>query len=75
MLSTTDNPYNPHTHYDEWRDWDVSHGYNTESYLAEIASILSAGGRVSDAEATNLAVEEIMGFNITGNYILVPEPA
>ena len=74
MLSTTDNPFNPWTHYDQWFDWDTSRGYNTASYLATIVQIINANGRVSDDEALALAIDDILEFNITGNYVLVPEP-
>jgi hypothetical protein len=36
MLTTTDNPFNPFTEYDEWFAYDVSKGYNTCAYLARI---------------------------------------
>lgn len=74
MLSTTDNPFNPWTHYDQWFDWDTSRGYNTASYLATIVQLINANGRVSDDEALALAIDDILEFNITGNYVLVPEP-
>lgn len=74
MLSTTDNPFNPWTHYDQWFDWDTSRGYNTASYLATIVQLINANGRVSDDEALTLAIDDILEFNITGNYVLVPEP-
>ena len=28
MLTTTDNPYNPWTEYEDWYLWDQQHGYN-----------------------------------------------
>ena len=74
MLSTTDNPFNPWTHYDQWFDWDTSRGYNTASYLATVVQLINANGRVSDDDALALAIDDILEFNITGNYILVPEP-
>ena len=39
MLTTIDNPYSPKTHYDEWRQWDIDMGYNTESYIARMLSL------------------------------------
>lgn len=74
MLSTTDNPFNPWTHYDQWFDWDTSRGYNTASYLATVVQLINANGRVSDDDALALAIDDILEFNITGNYLLVPEP-
>lgn len=74
MISTTDNPFNPWTHYDQWFEWDTSRGYNTASYLATVVQLINANGRVSDDEALALAIDDILEFNITGNYLLVPEP-
>ena len=74
MLSTPDNPFNPWTHYDQWFDWDTSRGYNTASYLATVVQLINANGRVSDDDALTLAIDDILEFNITGNYVLVPEP-
>ena len=74
MISTTDNPFNPWTHYDQWFEWDTSRGYNTASYLATVVQLINANGRVSDDDALALAIDDILEFNITGNYVLVPEP-
>ena len=35
-ISTTDNPYNPITQYDEWERYDTEKGYYTTSYLDRI---------------------------------------
>ena len=37
-LTTSDNPYNPFTEWDEWYQYDESHGYHTCSVLARIAN-------------------------------------
>ncbi len=39
MLTTSDNPYNPFTQWDEWNVFDMEKGYNTCSYLARIAAV------------------------------------
>ena len=72
MLSTADNPFKPWTDYDKWDEWDKEHGYNTSSYIATIAQIIRAGGRVTDEEATDLAMLDILDLNITGNYVYYP---
>ena len=72
MLSTADNPFNPWTDYDKWDEWDKEHGYNTSSYIATIAQIIRAGGRVTDEDATDLAMLDILDLNITGNYVYYP---
>lgn len=37
MLTTTDNPYNPYTNWDEWFAFDEAKGYCSSGYLARIA--------------------------------------
>ena len=35
-LSTSDNPFNPITEYETWLQFDLSHGYNSNQYVANI---------------------------------------
>lgn len=39
MLTTHDNPYNPHEEYELWQRWDLDNDYNTESLIARMADI------------------------------------
>ena len=71
MLTTEDNPYDPFTQFEEWYAFDVQNGYNTCSYLARIAM---TSNELSDADydqALDSAIDEIMEFNLTGNYKIV----
>jgi hypothetical protein len=73
MLTTIDNPFNPFTQYEEWYNYDVSKGYNTCSYLARIAK---TSDELSDADeflAIDQAIDEIVKFDLLGNYIKVQE--
>lgn len=73
MLSTSDNPFNPYTHWDEWYAYDVASGYHTSDYLARI---VRSSDELSDADqslAIKEAIDEILEFNLTGNYIKVYE--
>lgn len=36
-LSTIDNPFNPIDDYEQWLSYDISHGYNTSNWLANVA--------------------------------------
>lgn len=36
MLTTVDNPFNPHNDYDEWLSYDESKGYFTNALLARV---------------------------------------
>lgn len=68
MLTTVDNPYDPFTQWDEWRQYDESKGYFTCSYLARIAKV---SDELSDADyqlAVDSAIEEICRLNILGLY-------
>ena len=71
MLTTTDNPYDPFTKYDEWYQFDEMSGYHTCSYLAHIVKSSEALSSLEEAEAVERAIDEILFFNITGNYIKV----
>lgn len=71
MLSTADNPYNPFTHFKEWYAFDTIKGYNTLSYLARIAHTSPSLTDEENEAITNQAIDEILDFNLTGNYIKV----
>lgn len=64
-ITTTDNPYNPITQYDEWERFDsVERGYCTSSYLARIAHPTSELGDAMYAEDIEAAIDEIVKFNL-----------
>lgn len=74
MLTTNDNPYNPHTQYDKWKEWDVDNGYNTESYLARMVFMdkdVDIDDELAMQEATNKAVQSIIDYDTLGVYTLV----
>lgn len=71
MLTTVDNPYNPFTNYDEWYEYDVSHGYNTCSYLARIAKVSDELSDYDYSQTLEQAIDEIVKLNILGKYIKV----
>lgn len=69
MLTTSDNPFNPYTHWDEWYAFDVSAGYHTTSYLARVARSSPELSASDQALAIKDAIDEILEYNLTGNYI------
>lgn len=73
MLTTRDNPYNPFTHFDEWNAWDTSHGYNTCAYLARITKDSPDLSPAQNQNSVDDAIDEIISFNLTGNYVKVCE--
>ena len=68
MLTTIDNPFNPHTQFDEWNAFDVSMGYNTCAYLARIAKISHELSDADQEAAIDAAITEIIQLNINGKY-------
>ncbi len=75
MLTTMDNPYDPFTQFDEWRQFDESSGYYTIQYQARLTI---TSDELSDADqdaAIEFAIDEIVRENINGMYKKVPAPA
>lgn len=68
MLTTTDNPFDPFTQFDEWNAYDESKGYNTCSYLARIAKTSDNLSQQDEDEAIESAIDEIVKLNILGIY-------
>ena len=67
-ITTEDNPYNPITQFDKWYAFDEQNGYHTCSYLDRV---VSTSRRMSDKDRTEAiedAIDEIVSFNLTGNY-------
>lgn len=63
MLTTTDNPYNPVTQFDEWLTWDQSHGYNTLSYLSRVAMTSNSLSQLDQSQAIEQAIDDIIELN------------
>ena len=73
MLTTSDNPFNPYTHWDEWYAFDVAAGYHTSAYLARIVRSSDELSESDQSLAIKEAIDEILEYNLTGNYIKVYE--
>ena len=54
MLTTSDNPYDPHEQYEQWLYFDTQQGYNTQSYVARVYS-----SKLSDPSSTEL-IDSVM---------------
>ncbi len=67
-LTTTDNPYNPITQFDDWYAFDELQGYGTTNYLARIAKTSQDLSPLDQAIAIEEAVDEIVKLNILGKY-------
>lgn len=68
MLTTTDNPFDPFTQFDEWYAFDVDRGYNTCAYLARIARSSNELSEDEEDSVVEQAVDEILEFNLLGIY-------
>lgn len=69
MLTTSDNPFNPYTHWDEWYAYDVGAGYHTPAYLARIVRSSDELSESDQSLAIKDAIDEILAYNLTGNYV------
>jgi len=68
MLTTTDNPHDPFTAFEEWYAFDELAGYHTCSFLARV---LKTSEEMSEADqdiALEQAIEEIVKENALGLY-------
>lgn len=74
MLSTSDNPFNPFTQWEQWFAFDAREGYHTPSYLARVVRTSSELSEADQQLALNDGIDEILEFNLTGNYIKVMKP-
>ncbi|AWN03322.1 hypothetical protein PBI_CAMILLE_77 [Microbacterium phage Camille] len=71
MLTTVDNPWNPFTHWDEWREYDESAGWHTLALLGRVA-VTSDEMSESDQDLAILdAMNEIVRENVSGFHVLV----
>ena len=67
-LTTTDNPYNPITQFDEWRAFDEQQGYYSCEYLARVAKTSDDLSPLDQAIAIEEAIDEIVELNLLGKY-------
>lgn len=67
-VTTTDNPFDPFTQYDEWYRYDESHGYHLSEYVARDKAVYTLP---SDApplmlqRALESSIDMICRFNLT----------
>ncbi|ADD81105.1 gp107 [Rhodococcus phage ReqiPoco6] len=75
MLSTSDNPFNPYTQWEQWYAFDAAAGYHTPAYLARIVVTSHELSEADQLLAIKEGIDEILAMNLTGNYIKVMNPA
>ena len=69
MLTTSDNPFNPYTQWDEWYAYDTGAGYHTSAYLARVVRSSDELSESDQSLAIKEAIDDILEYNVTGNYI------
>lgn len=74
MLTTTDNPFDPFTQFDDWFSFDEQHGYHSCAYLARLAKTSEGLGTAENYQEIERAIDEVVKFNLTGNYKKVTKP-
>lgn len=74
MLSTSDNPYNPFTQWDEWYAHDARAGHHTPSLLARLIIDTNDLSEGDQAWARDQVIDEIVERNLLGIYIKVEAP-
>lgn len=75
MLTTIDNPWSPHTNYDEWLSWDREHGYDTPGLLARVAKVSLDLPDSDIDDSIGEAIDEIVELNPNGMYRKAMRPA
>lgn len=71
LLTTVDNPYNPHTDYTNWFIWDTSRHYDTQQMLS---AQLIDDDSMSEEEFNDLydiVANEIIDNDDLGIYCLI----
>lgn len=71
MLTTSDNPYDPFSHWDEWYQWDEAAGYHTCALLARITRTSDNISEVDQELAIQQAIDEICFENVSGVHVKV----
>lgn len=74
MLTTTDNPYDPFTQFDEWFAFDHRAGHYTVEFLARVAHTSSELSEADQSLAIEDAIDEIVSENVSGVHRKVPAP-
>ena len=65
LLTTIDNPFNPFTHWDEWKRYDEDKKHFSCSLLARIAVTSDELSREEYDQAIENAIDEIIKYDAT----------
>lgn len=73
MLTTTDNPFDPFTEWDEWFATDERLGYYTTAYLARVVVTSNDLSEADQSQAIEYAIDEIISQHPSGPYLKVAQ--
>lgn len=62
-ITTRDNPFNPLSEPEKWRQYDENHGYFTMNYLMRVARQSSLLSEDDNRAFLEDAIDEIIHFN------------
>lgn len=68
MLTTTDNPFDPFTEWEEWTAYDQAQGYHTSAYLARVVRSSDDLSESDQLQAIEDGINEILEYDIIGKY-------
>lgn len=68
MLTTTDNPFNPYTHFENWLQFDEEKGYNTLETVARVANVTDEMPDLLYEKEVERAVDFLCRMNPLGIY-------
>lgn len=68
MLTTTDNPFDPFTEYDQWFTFDFHKGYHSLAYLARVVVTSDELSDTDQSAAIEEGIDEIVKENVLGIY-------
>jgi hypothetical protein len=71
MLTTLDNPLSPFDDYKAWYTRDQSQGHDCSGFVARILVSSNELSRADKAQYVEDAIDEIVSYDVTGNYIKV----
>jgi hypothetical protein len=74
LITTTDNPFNPHTEFEDWVAYDRRLGHNTIELLAHVAVMSFDLSEAEENEAYEQAVNEIIEQDELGIYTTIEAP-
>lgn len=63
-LTTTNNPWDPFTHFKEWYAFDLAHGYGSSEYLARSLKIAPQFSENDIETITESTIDEIVALRI-----------